>query len=75
VVPFFDRDAGRKRVLLPVFPGEIREDARTVDRAALVGKAALAFDLYRDLGYEPSPLRDVTHALGGNTHCILNVLS
>jgi hypothetical protein len=46
-----------------------------VDRRALGGKAAVAFDLYRDLGYEPSPLRDVTHTLGGNTHCIVNVLS
>ncbi|MGH9391759.1 MAG: hypothetical protein ACRD1Z_19330 [Vicinamibacteria bacterium] len=46
-----------------------------MDRRALLGKAALAYDLYRDLGYEPSPLRDVTHPLGGNTHCILNVLS
>ncbi len=75
VVPFFDREAGRKRVLLPVFPGELSEDATVVDRRALRGKAAVAFDLYRELGYEPSPLRDVTHALGGNTHCIVNVLS
>jgi hypothetical protein len=75
VVPFFDRNAERKRVLLPVYPGEVREDARSVDRATLVGKAALAFDLYRDLGYQPTPVRDVTHSLGGNTHCILNVLS
>jgi hypothetical protein len=75
VVPFFDREAGRKRVLLPVFPGELREDAAVVDRKALLGKAARAFDLYRDLGYEPSPIRDVTHPLGGNVHCVLNVLS
>jgi hypothetical protein len=75
VVPFFDREAGRRRVLLPVFPGELEEEAKVVERKALRGKAALAFDLYRDLGYEPSPLRDVTHPLGGNTHCILNVLS
>jgi hypothetical protein len=75
VVPFFDREAGRKRVLLPIFPGELRDEATAVDRKALVGKAARAFDLYRDLGYEPSPVRDVTHPLGGNTHCILNVLS
>jgi hypothetical protein len=75
VVPFFDREAGRKRVLLPIFPGELREEATVVDRKALLGKAARAFDLYRDLGYEPSPLRDVTHPLGGSTHCILNVLS
>ncbi len=75
VVPFFDRESGRKRVLLPVFPGELREDAVVAERKALLGKAARAFDLYRDLGYEPSPLRDVTHPLGGNTHCILNVLS
>ncbi len=75
VVPFFDREAGRKRVLLPIFPGELSGDATVVDRKALLGKAARAFDLYRDLGYEPSPLRDVTHPLGGNTHCILNVLS
>jgi len=75
VVPFFDRDGGRKRILLPVFPGELSEEATDVDRKALRGKAAAAFDLYRDLGYEPSPLRDVTHALGGNTHCIVNVLS
>jgi hypothetical protein len=57
------------------FPGELSEDATVVDRRALGGKAAVAFDLYRDLGYEPSPLRDVTHTLGGNTHCIVNVLS
>lgn len=75
VVPFFDRVAGRKRILLPVFPGELKDDAKVVDRKALLGKAAEAFDLYRDLGYEPSPLRDVTHPLGGNTHCVLNVLS
>jgi hypothetical protein len=74
VVPFFDREAG-KRVLLPVYPGEVRDDARSVDRAKLIGKAAWAFDLYRDLGYQPTPVRDVTHSLGGNTHCILNVLS
>lgn len=75
VVPFFDREAGRKRVLMPIFPGELKEEATVLDRTALLGKAAAAFDLYRDLGYEPSPLRDVTHPLGGNTHCILNVLS
>ena len=75
VVPFFDREAGRRRVLLPVFPGELSEGATFVDRRALGGKAAVAYDLYRDLGYEPSPLRDVTHTLGGNTHCIVNVLS
>ncbi|MGH9336300.1 MAG: hypothetical protein ACRD21_21395, partial [Vicinamibacteria bacterium] len=75
VVPFVDRSTGKKRVLVPIFPGELQEEAKVVDRAALIGKAARAFDLYRDLGYEPTPLRDVTHALGGNTHCIVNVLS
>jgi len=75
VVPFYDRVAGRKRVLLPIFPGELREQATVADRKALLGKAARAYDLFLDLGYEPSPLRDVTHPLGGNTHCILNVLS
>jgi hypothetical protein len=75
VVPFLDREASRKRVLLPIFPGELSEDATVVDRKALLGKAARAFDLYRDLGYEPSPIRDVTHPLGGNVHCVLNVLS
>jgi hypothetical protein len=75
VVPFLDRDRNRKRILLPVFPGELREGAKSVDREGLLGKAARAFDLYRELGYEPALLRDVTHPLGGNTHCILNVLS
>jgi hypothetical protein len=75
VVPFVDRGRNQKRVLLPVFPGELREDAKSVDRDGLLGKAARAFDLYRELGYEPGLLRDVTHPLGGNTHCILNVLS
>jgi hypothetical protein len=75
VVPFYDRAAGRKRVLLPIFPGELREQATVADRKALLGKGARAYDLFLDLGYEPSPLRDVTHPLGGNTHCILNVLS
>jgi hypothetical protein len=75
VVPFYDREAARKRILLPVFPGELKEGTTALDRSALTGKAARAFDLYRDLGYEPGPIRDVTHALGGNTHCILNVLA
>jgi agmatine/peptidylarginine deiminase len=75
VVPFIDRESKRGRILLPVFPGEVRESAKVADRGALVGKAARAFDLYRDLGYEPSVVRDVTHPLGGNVHCVLNVLS
>jgi hypothetical protein len=75
VVPFTDKTNGEKRILLPVFPGEVREDARLVTRDSLRGKAARAFDLYRDLGWQPSPVRDVTHRLGGNTHCILNVLA
>jgi hypothetical protein len=75
VVPFKDRTTGERRVLLPVFPGEVSEEARLMTREALRGKAARAFDLYRDLGLQPSPVRDVTHRLGGNTHCILNVLA
>jgi hypothetical protein len=74
VVPFTDKESGEKRVLFPVFPGEVAEDARLMTREVLRGKAARAFDLYRDLGYRPSPVRDVTHRLGGNTHCLLNVL-
>lgn len=75
VVPFVDKFTGRKRILLPVFPGEAAGDAKIMTREVLRGKGARAFDLYRDLGYEPTVIRDLTHSLGGNTHCILNALS
>lgn len=74
-VPYVDKNAGERRILYPIFPGELSETAPVVTREALRNKGARAFDLYRELGYEPSPIRDVTHRLGGNTHCIVNVLS
>lgn len=74
-VPFVDKTTGEKKILFPVFPGEVDPESRSLSRAALSGKGARAFDLYRELGYEPRPIRDVTHRLGGNTHCILNALA
>jgi hypothetical protein len=75
IVPFVDKSTGDKRLLYPVFPGEVETKAKDLTRETLRGKGLRAFDLYRDLGYEPVPVRDVSHSLGGNTHCILNALS
>jgi hypothetical protein len=74
-VPFVDRSTGARKVLFPVFPGELRDGAEVPTREVLRGKGARAYDVYRDAGYEPLPVRDVTHRLGGNTHCILNALA
>lgn len=74
-VPFVDRTNGGRRVLFPVFPGEAAGEGERPERTGLRGKAARAFDVYREAGYEPIPVRDLTHVAGGNTHCILNVLA
>lgn len=74
-VPYLDRASGARRILFPVFPGECDEDALVLSRNVLRSKAAKAYDVYRDVGYEPVPVRDMTHVLGGNTHCIVNALA
>lgn len=74
-VPFTDRTTGRRSILFPVFPGEVKpgHDGR-LDYESLSGKARRAFDLYRSLGYEPRAVRDFAFVAGGNTHCVTNVL-
>ncbi|HXV63942.1 MAG TPA: hypothetical protein VEK15_24800, partial [Vicinamibacteria bacterium] len=73
--PYVDKTTGQRRLLFPIFPGELAEGALAVNRETLRAKGRRAFDLYQELGYEASPVRDLTHHLGGNTHCIVNVLS
>ncbi len=41
---------------------------------SLAGKALAAYRAYEAAGYVPIPIRDYSHLVGGNTHCITNVL-
>jgi hypothetical protein len=74
-VPFVDADTGEKKVIFPVFPGEVRgtpQGRLTLDH--LTGKALAAFRAYEAAGYHPIPIRDFAHIVGGSTHCITNVV-
>ena len=75
-VPFVHLDSGAPTVIFPVFPGEVVEGAGVrLTAHDLRGKAAHAYRLFVEAGYEPLPVRDYAHVSGGNTHCIANVLN
>ncbi|MEZ5290892.1 MAG: agmatine deiminase family protein [Vicinamibacterales bacterium] len=75
-VPFVDETTGRRTIIFPVFPGEVRKGAPAgrLTREVLAGKALAAYRAYESAGYLPVPIRDFAHLVGGNTHCIANVL-
>ncbi len=74
-VPFVDAQTGRKTILFPVFPGEAKGAPQgRLRRDHLTGKSLAAYKAYEAAGYLPVPIRDFAHAVGGNTHCITNVL-
>ncbi|MEZ5421226.1 MAG: hypothetical protein R2708_28335 [Vicinamibacterales bacterium] len=72
-VPFVDATTGRRTVVFPVFPGECGTPEGRLSVEHLKGKALAAYRAYLAAGYQPVPVRDFAHALGGNTHCIANV--
>jgi len=75
-VPFVDAETGKKTILFPVFPGETKGTPQgRLTREQLTGKALAAYRTYEAAGYLPIPIRDFAHLVGGNTHCITNVLN
>ena len=75
-VPFVDEKTGQKKVIFPVFPGEAKGTPQgRLTREDLKGKSLAAYEAYEKVGYAPIPIRDFAHIVGGNTHCIANVLN
>jgi hypothetical protein len=75
-VPFVDAETGQKKIIFPVFPGEAKGVAEgPIAPGHLTGKALAAYRVYEAAGYLPIPIRDFAHIVGGNTHCITNVLN
>jgi hypothetical protein len=75
-VPFVDAETGQKTIIFPVFPGEAKDSAQgPLGPGQLTGKALAAYRAYQAAGYLPIPIRDFAHIVGGNTHCITNVLN
>lgn len=75
VVPFIDPD-GHKRLLFPIFAGELSGDSRRrpLTKDDLAGKARVAFEVYEAAGYLPTPVPDFVSGAGGSIHCVINVL-
>jgi hypothetical protein len=74
-IPFYNRETKTDTVIFPVFPGEVKDGAPTVlKKKHLLGKALAAYELFLSAGYEPLPIRDVAHVVGGNAHCITNAI-
>lgn len=75
-VPFVDAETGRKKIIFPVFPGELKgtPPQGPLSGEHLAGKALAAYRVYEAAGYLPIPIRDYSHVVGGNTHCLTNVL-
>jgi len=74
-LPFTHLRTGEDSVLFPVFPGEVEPGAPAkLRREHLRGKAAAAYRVFEEAGYDPIPIRDLAHVAGGNTHCIVNAL-
>ena len=77
-VPFVDKITKEKKIIFPIFPGEISKGNEHVvlSKEKLQGKGLEAYRAYEKAGYVPMPVRDtVTHLSHGNTHCITNVLA
>jgi hypothetical protein len=77
-IPFIDKRTGERKIIYPVFPGETKEDFKnyqSISENDLQGKGLKAFATYKQLGYTPIPVRDFSHIVKGNTHCISNVLA
>lgn len=75
-VPFVDAETGQKKIIFPVFPGEVKGTLQgRLTIADLKGKSLAAYRAYEAAGYLPIPIRDFAHLVGGNTHCITNVLN
>jgi len=75
-VPFIERTTGRRRIIYPVFPAEVDPQAiGALSKAALRGKGLHAWEVYASAGYEPLPVRDFAHVVGGASHCISNALN
>lgn len=75
-VPFVDAETGQKTIIFPVFPGELKgaPPRGPLSGEHLAGKALAAYRVYEAAGYLPIPVRDLSHVVGGNTHCMANVL-
>lgn len=77
-IPFVDRNTGAKKVLMPVFPDEIKYESRgktEISSRDLQDKGELAYRAFVKAGYEPLLVRDYAHIDKGNIHCLSNVLS
>lgn len=77
-VPFVDAETGQKKIIFPVYRREIvrqHDFTKVVPYSALGGKAKTAYGVFKDLGYEPSPVENFTYTKNGQDHCLVNVLS
>ncbi len=77
-IPFVDKITGEKKIIFPVFPTEVNGDFKNSQAIAekdLKEKGLQAFKTYQQLGYKPIPVRDFSHVIKGNVHCISNVLA
>lgn len=77
-VPFVDKNTGVKKVLLPIFPDEIKYESRQKKEISfrdLQDKGEVAYQAFVKAGYEPLLVRDYAHIEKGNTHCLSNVFS
>ena len=74
-VPFVDAETDKRKIIFPVFPGEVASGYDgPLRKRYLQGKGLRAYELFENADYEPIPIRDFAFVVGGNTHCITNVL-
>lgn len=77
-IPYVDKQTKERKIIFPVFPGEVNgnfDNLAELTPDILQGKGKQTFEIYQKLGYRPVPVRDFSHVLKGNTHCISNVLA
>ncbi len=74
-IPYIDTRTGKKKIIYPVYSGELRSKAGgIVKENNLTGKGLRAYEAYEEAGYEPVPVLDFVHVAGGGTHCLCNVI-
>ncbi len=77
-IPYVDKNDGVRKVMYPVFPGEVNGDYNSLENiseADLQGKGLAAYKAYKKAGYLPIPIRNFSGLRRGNTHCLSNVLA
>lgn len=77
-IPFVDKISGVKKILVPVFPDEIKSESvkkKEIGLNDLQGKGIGAYMAYIKAGYEPIFVRDHSYIDKGNIHCISNVFA